>query len=147
MLAYRVDWNLRRRFAPRLVMDDDWEAARAKRTSPVQTAEVSDRARDKAADKITPNRFPVHSLPTLLADFVTLILNVVALPGPPTSHSRFPLGRRHAKPKCSDDLTSGRAIHFQSRDRATRRDHPIPSKNRAKHPLTSQLEGKLLYFR
>ena len=134
MLAYRVDWNLRRRFAPRLVKDDDQESARAKRTSPVQTVEVSDRARDKASDKITPNGFPLQSLTTLLADLATLVLNVVALPGPPTSHSLSPLGRRHAKPKCSDDLTSGRAIHFQSRDRATRRDHPIPSKNRANTP-------------
>ena len=83
MLAYYVEWHLRRRLAPLLFEDDDREAARAKRTSPVQKAEVSDRASDKAADKITPDGFPVHSLTTLLADLATLTLNEVTVPDRP----------------------------------------------------------------
>ena len=83
MLAYYVEWHLRRRLAPLLFEDDDREAARAKRTSPVQKAEVSDRASDKAAGKITPDGFPVHSLTTLLADLATLTLNEVTVPDRP----------------------------------------------------------------
>ena len=83
MLAYYVEWHLRRRLAPLLFEDDDREAARARRASPVQKAEVSDPASDKAAGKITPDGFPVHSLTTLLADLAILTLNEVTVPGRP----------------------------------------------------------------
>ena len=89
MLAYYVEWHLRRRLAPLLFEDDDREAARAKRTSPVQKAEVSDRAMGKAANKTNPDGFPVHSLTTLLADLATLTLNEVTVPGRPDQP--FPL--------------------------------------------------------
>ena len=80
MLAYYVEWHLRRRLAPLLFEDDDREQARAKRTSPVQPAQVSDRAKAKADTKTTPDGFPVHSMKTLLADLATLTLNQVTLP-------------------------------------------------------------------
>ena len=89
MLAWYVEWHLRRRLAPLLFEDDDREGARAQRTSPVQKAEVSDRARDKAATKTTPDGFPVHSLTTLLVDLATLTLNEVTVPGRPDQP--FPL--------------------------------------------------------
>ena len=83
MLAWYVEWHLRRRLAPLLFEDDDRKAARAKRTSPVQQAEVSERARAKADTKTTRDGFPVHSMDTLLADLATVTLNEVTLPGAP----------------------------------------------------------------
>ena len=83
MLAYYVEWHLRRRLAPLLFEDDDRSQARAKRSSPVQPAQVSDRAKAKADTKTTPDGFPVHSMKTLLADLATLTLNQVTLPAYP----------------------------------------------------------------
>ena len=89
MLAYYVEWHMRRDLAPILFEDDDREGARAQRNSPVEPARVSESARAKAADKRTPDGLPVHSLTTLLADLATLTLNEVTLPGSP-DHA-FPL--------------------------------------------------------
>ena len=83
MLAYYVEWHLRRRLAPLLFEDDDRQQARAKRTSPVQPVRISDRAKAKADTKTTAEGFPVHSLKTLLADLATLTLNQVTLPTNP----------------------------------------------------------------
>ena len=69
--------------APLLFEDDDRQQARAKRTSPVQPARISDRAKAKADTKTTAEGFPVHSLKTLLADLATLTLNQVTLPTNP----------------------------------------------------------------
>ena len=85
MLAWYVEWHLRRELAPLLFEDDDREGARAKRTSAVQKAKVSDNARAKADSKLTANGLPVHSFDTLLADLATLTLNEVTLPGQPDS--------------------------------------------------------------
>ena len=89
MLACHVEWHMRRRLAPILFEDDDREGARAQRSSPVEPARVSERAKAKAAKKRTPDGLPVHSLTTLLADLGTLTLNEVTLPGAP-DHA-FPL--------------------------------------------------------
>ena len=89
MLACHVEWHMRRRLAPILFEDDDREGARARRSSPVEPARVSERAKAKAADKRTQDGLPVHSLTTLLADLATLTLNEVTLPGSP-DHA-FPL--------------------------------------------------------
>ena len=85
MLAWYVEWHLRHELAPLLFEDDDREGARAKRTSAVQKAKVSDNARAKADSKLTANGLPVHSFDTLLADLATLTLNEVTLPGQPDS--------------------------------------------------------------
>ena len=42
MLAYYVEWHMRRRLAPLLFHDDDPAAARAQRDTPVVPAQVSD---------------------------------------------------------------------------------------------------------
>ena len=89
MLAYHVEWHMRRRLAPILFEDDDREGARAQRSSPVEKAEVSESAKAKADSKRTPDGLPVHSMTTLLADLATLTLNEVTLPGSP-DHA-FPL--------------------------------------------------------
>ena len=80
MLAYYVQWHMRRRLAPLLFQDDDPAAARAQRNTPVEPAEVSERAQRKADTKTTAEGFPVHSFPTLLADLANLVLNRVRLP-------------------------------------------------------------------
>ena len=65
---------MRRSLAPLLFEDDDPEGARAKQSSPVAQAEVSDRALDKAGKKKTPDGLPVHSMATLLADLATFTM-------------------------------------------------------------------------
>ncbi len=89
MLACHVEWHMRRRLAPLLFEDDDREGARARRSSPVEPAEVSESAKGKADTKRTPDGLPVHSFTTLLADLATLTLNEVTLPGCPDN--AFPL--------------------------------------------------------
>ena len=62
VLAFYVEWHLRRRLAPLLFEDDDREGARAQRTSPVAPAKVSESAKLKADTKLTSDGLPVHSL-------------------------------------------------------------------------------------
>ena len=83
MLAFHVEWHMRRRLAPILFEDDDREGARAQRSSPVEKAEVSESAKAKADTKRTPDGLPVHSLTTLLADLATLTLNEATVPAGP----------------------------------------------------------------
>ena len=77
MLAYYVEWHMRRALAPLLFDDDDPAAAEASRSSPVAPARPSASARAKAARKRTPDGLPVHSFQTLLADLATLTRNRV----------------------------------------------------------------------
>ena len=79
MLAWHLEWHMRRRLAPMLFEDEDRPGAQAKRDSAVGTAQVSDRARRKATSKTTLEGLPVHSMPTLLDDLGTLTLNEVEL--------------------------------------------------------------------
>ena len=83
MLAYYLQWHLRRRLAPLLFEDDDRPAARAMRQSPVEKAAVSSSAKAKSSTRKTPEGLPVHSFQTLLDDLATLTLNEVTLPGNP----------------------------------------------------------------
>lgn len=81
MLAYYVEWHMRQRLAPLLFEDDDPHSAAAARRSPVDTAQLSDRARAKAATRKTVDGHDVHSFRSLLDDLSTLTLNKVSLPG------------------------------------------------------------------
>ena len=56
MLAYYVEWHMRRALAPLLFDDDDPAAAEAARSSPVAPARRSPSARAKAGGKRTPRR-------------------------------------------------------------------------------------------
>ena len=85
LLAWYLEWHLRRRLAPLLFEDE----APPVRDSPVQRAERSQQAKTKAATKRTPDGDPVHSVTTLLYDLATVTLNEVTLPGHPDS--AFPL--------------------------------------------------------
>lgn len=76
MLAYYVEWHLRRALAPLLFDDDDKKGAAAKRRSVVQKAQRSDSALHKIAVKRTADDdLPVHSLRTLLEDLATVVKN------------------------------------------------------------------------
>ena len=83
VLAYYVEWHLRRRLAPLLFEDDDRAGARAQRSSPVAPARVSESAKAKADSKRTADGLPVHSFTTLLADLATLTLNEATVPASP----------------------------------------------------------------
>ena len=83
MLAYYVEWHMRRRLAPLLFDDEDPTGAEAQRASVVAPARVSDSARRKARTKRTDEGWPVHSFQSLLRDLATVTKNRVAprLPG------------------------------------------------------------------
>jgi len=75
MLAYYVEWHMRRALAPILFDDDDPEAAEAQRLSVVAPAQRSPKAQRKAMRKRTDDGLPVHSFRTLLADLGTIAKN------------------------------------------------------------------------
>ncbi len=81
MLAYYLEWHLRRRLAPLLFEDDDRPAAAHARTTPVAPAERSPTTRRKLATRRTAEGFPLHSFRTLLDDLSSVALNTVTLPG------------------------------------------------------------------
>ena len=87
MLAYHVEWHMRRALAPMLFHDHDTAAAEAARASPVDPALRSKAARAKAGTKRTPDGQPVHSFRSLLGDLATLTRNRVrpAVPGAATA--------------------------------------------------------------
>jgi hypothetical protein len=75
MLAYYVEWHMRRALAPILFDDDDKAAAARRRDSAVRKALRSDKAERKARTKQTADGSPVHSFQTLLRDLATLTKN------------------------------------------------------------------------
>ena len=89
VLAYYLEWHMRRALAPLLFEDADRAGAAAQRGTPVEKAEVSDSAQAKAASKATPEGLPVHGFDTLLQDLATLTLNDVTLPGQPDTPFRL----------------------------------------------------------
>jgi hypothetical protein len=77
MLAYYVEWHMRRSLAPMLFDDSDPSAGEALRSSVVAPAQRSPQARKKARTKRTAEGTPVHSFHTLLQDLRTIALNTV----------------------------------------------------------------------
>jgi len=77
MLAYYVEWHMRKALVPILFDDDDPDGAHAKRASIVSPATPSDSAQAKASTKKTPDGLPVHSFRTLLSDLATVTKNQV----------------------------------------------------------------------
>jgi transposase len=75
MLAYYVEWHMRRALAPMLFDDADPAAGEALRSSIVAPAQRSPQAKQKAQTKRTADQLPVHSFRTLLEDLRTLTLN------------------------------------------------------------------------
>jgi len=87
MLAYYVEWHMRRCLAPMLFDDEYPERGQERRDSVVSPAERSVEADHKASSKLTEDGMPVHSFQTLLADLATLTRNRVefASPGSPVA--------------------------------------------------------------
>jgi hypothetical protein len=86
MLAYYLQWHMRRSLAAMLFDEPDPAARAAQRTSPVAKAEPSPAAQRKAARKRTDPAqgeppLPVHSFHTLIGDLATITRNVVRLGG------------------------------------------------------------------
>ena len=83
VLAYYLEWHMRRSLAPMLFDEHDPAGRDAQRTSPVAKAQPSPAAQRKAArqrtDPANGEPLPVHSFHTLLADLATLTRNVVRL--------------------------------------------------------------------
>jgi transposase len=77
MLAYYVEWHMRRLLAPMLFGDEEQEAAEALRESIVSPAKRSPKAERKAQTKCTADGEPVHSFQSLLKDLATIVKNRV----------------------------------------------------------------------
>jgi transposase len=73
MLAYYVEWHMRRALAPLLFDDDDKKTAAALRRSVVAPAQRSPRALAKIARKRTEDGLPARSFQTLLKDLRTIV--------------------------------------------------------------------------
>ncbi len=86
MLAYYVEWEMRRLLAPMLFDDDDHELAKRQRSSVVAPAHRSDKAKRKASLKRADDGIPVHSFRTLLKDLATITKNEIQpnIPDSPT---------------------------------------------------------------
>lgn len=70
LLAYYVEWHLRRAWAPLLFQDEQLPQQRRQR-DPVLPAHCSESAQAKKLTHQTPDGFPVHSFATLLADLAS----------------------------------------------------------------------------
>ena len=77
MLAYYVEWHMRRALAPLLFDDHDPAAAEQQRTSIVAPARRSKAAVAKARRKRTDDDLPAHSFRTLLTDLGTPAANTM----------------------------------------------------------------------
>ncbi|MHC4225111.1 MAG: IS1634 family transposase [Planctomycetota bacterium] len=81
MLAYYVEWHMRRAWAPLLFAEDDPQRAAGRRGSPVQPAVRSQSAEDKASAKTTPDGETIHRFRGLLDHLATLTKNTIQPPG------------------------------------------------------------------
>lgn len=83
MLAYYVEWHMRRALAPILFEDEELETARTRR-DPVLPAQPSAAAKRKKATHTTAEGLPVHSFKTLLAELAARGRNTYRLKGDDT---------------------------------------------------------------
>jgi len=83
MLAYYVEWHMRRKLAPILFEDDDKPTAEKLRDSVVAPARRSPRALRKARTKKTDAGLPVHSFSGIMANLANIADNRIdpRLPG------------------------------------------------------------------
>jgi hypothetical protein len=82
MLAYYVEWHMRKALAPILFDDHDPDAAAKSRPNMVAPAERSEAAKRKARTKMTDDNLPVHSFRTLLLDLGTITKNTMKVKRP-----------------------------------------------------------------
>lgn len=86
MLAYYVEWHMRRSLAPLLFDDEEPWAGLARRESVVAPACRSASAEAKARTKETPEGLPAHSFRSLLGHLSTLTRNTCIQPTLGESH-------------------------------------------------------------
>jgi transposase len=87
MLAYYLEWHMRRALAPILFDDHQRAEAAAVRSSIVAPAQRSKAAHRKAATKRTHDGLPVHSFQSLLAELATFTRNTMVVTAAP--HDTF----------------------------------------------------------
>lgn len=90
MLAYYVEWNMRRNLAPILFDDDQREEAEQLRHSPVSPAKRSISSQRKAQRKRTEDGYPVSSFQGLLKQLATIVKNRVQVSPAYASTSSVP---------------------------------------------------------
>ena len=86
MLAYYVEWHMRRALAPLLFDDEELRQERARR-DPVAPAEISASAQAKKVSHLTPDGLPVQSFNTLLRNLATRCRNTCRIPSDPSGTS------------------------------------------------------------
>ncbi len=79
MLAYYLEWHMRKDLQPIIFEDHDKAAVRSARQSIVDKAERSDAADKKAATKRTHDGLTVQSFRSLLTDLATVTRNTMAM--------------------------------------------------------------------
>jgi hypothetical protein len=84
LLAYYVEWHMRKAWAPILFEDDEVDADRKVR-DPIAPAKPSQSVRQKKAARRTADGLPVHSFRTLLADLATRCRNTRRITSDETS--------------------------------------------------------------
>lgn len=84
MLAYYVEWHMRKALAPLLFQDEELSQDRMRR-DPVAPAEASASAKAKKANRVNSDGVPVHSFETLLRELATRCRNTCRIPADPTS--------------------------------------------------------------
>jgi transposase len=75
MLAYYVEWHMRKALAMLLFDDEKVTVELEEKSSIVAPSKRSKKARAKAATKKTSEKLPVHSFRTLMADLATIVKN------------------------------------------------------------------------
>ncbi len=83
MLAYCVEWHMRRALAPLLFDDEELRQDRLRR-DPVAPAEISASAQAKKVSRLTPDGLPVQSVRTLLRNLATRCRNTCRIPSQPS---------------------------------------------------------------
>jgi transposase len=78
VLAYYVEWHMRRALTPMLFEDEDLPADRPRR-DPVLPAQPSASAKVKKATHTTPDGLPVHSFESLIAELASRARNTYRL--------------------------------------------------------------------
>jgi hypothetical protein len=86
MLAFYVEWHMRKDLAPLLFQDEELSRQRWRR-DPVAPAECSAAALAKKTDRVTADGFPVHSFETLLRELSTRCRNTCRIASAPDSPS------------------------------------------------------------
>lgn len=89
MLAYYVEWHMRKALAPILFDDDDRSKAQTLRQSVVEPAKRSKGALRKASTRKTEDGIPVQSFQSLLSHLGTLTKNTVRLVSSDVAFSQY----------------------------------------------------------